>query len=417
MIGVFTFGWLFFVPSPFSRLGDLAAVEQETWKTVATNDKEGGPKAVVNEGPSSIKQPSWEQLERGDAALEPRQPSVSGRRSTTIVSAFFDMNKIGLKTKHDPSFYLTAGRDGVLSFDTPCVFFTDSPEETARALRRAWKTHPSSLPVPDTFKIINISLMDLDVTKKHLKRIAELVPNDPEARAYGYSAELFTIYHAKPEMMRIAAEMNPFNTERFLWMDVGAVRDWGGIDAAEYRFTQFPNPSREHLIGRDGRIVMGAVAGRNGTCPDNVRWVDAEHPEATNGQSRLQKVRDPLEVPPERDWWIAGAIWGGHKDSLREYESLYRHHLARYLARSDESKFALIDQYLMGALACHSDLIEVVRPPLACCVDRVNRKWFFMLMYLKDQSYPRAPYTPAELAKRPLSSHCQYCDLVEDKKP
>ena len=46
---------------------------------------------------------------------------------TTIVSCFFDLNKMGQKTKHPPDFYLSTGKRGTLAIHSPMIIFTDSP--------------------------------------------------------------------------------------------------------------------------------------------------------------------------------------------------------------------------------------------------------------------------------------------------
>lgn len=306
-----------------------------------------------------------------------RQTSIIGnlnipvKTTVTLVSAFFDLSRIGQQTKHSPDFYLEAGRDGVLSLDSPVVFFTDSPQHVISATKKAKR------PLTAPMYIVNVSLHDFDVVQEHLKRTSDLVPKDNEAVGFGYSGLLFIIYHAKPEMMSLAYQLNPFKTEKFLWMDVGCVRNWAGIEAADYRGKPFPRPDREYLLGRDGRILMQGVAGTQGPCPKEIRWVDPENVDSVKDPT--DKLSDPLDARIQpNNWWIAGALWGGRGEDLIPYEMLYRKHLRRYLER-DLNQYALIDQYIMGALACHTNKVEVVRPPLFCCVDRTNRKclWLF----------------------------------------
>lgn len=315
---------------------------------------------------------------------------------TTIVTGFFDLAKLGQKTKHEPGFYLSTAKEGILSIKNPMIIFTDSPTEVI-GYRMKYPT-----------EVVNISLSDFEITRKHLKRISDLLSKDFEGISQGYSGLLFTIYHCKAEMMAKASHLNPFKTEKFLWMDMGAIRNWGGISAKDYVHTFFPRPDREYLLGRDNKVLFQGVAGFSGPCSNNVRWVNAENPNIVKDPTN--KVSDPLNVKPTPlNWWIAGSIFGGTGKSLQEYEKIYALHLQRYLEANFET-YSLIDQYLMGALACHSTLIEVVNPPLSCCVDRVNRKWFFLLLFLKDESYPQKPYSEEELKSRPKSLHsCKYC--------
>lgn len=337
------------------------------------------------------------QLGTNDIVLpSPHAVATAAHGATTIVTCFFDLNKMGQKTKHDPEFYLHSGAKGTLAIASPMIIFTDSPVQVAAARGRSELTH-----------IVSLSISDFAVARDHLQKITQLVERDMEAKAFKYSGLLFTVYHAKPEMMQRAVELNPFNTEKFLYMDVGAVRDWGGIEAKNYIDAKFPSAARESFIGRDNKIQLQAVAGYNGPCEQHVRWVDGEHPNKVSmPQSKVDDVLKVKATPV--DWWIAGSIFGGSKQALQEYSKLYYHALKRYLD-ADLPKYSLIDQYLMGALACTSDLIEVVKPPLKCCVDRVNRKWGYMLLFLRNDTVPQMPYSAQELQSRPKPEGCKYC--------
>lgn len=325
-------------------------------------------------------------------------PQRADEEPITIVTCFFDLAKVGQKTKHPPSFYLEEGSKGTLAIKAPMIIFTDSPQDVQK-----YRAKYMSMTT-----IITMSIRDFKIASKHLDRTNELISRDSEASKYGYSGLLFIIYHCKPEMMAIAARNNPFNTSKFLYMDIGCIRNWGGIDSSDYQDKVFPRPHRRWLVGRDNRILMQGVAGNVASCPDNVRWVDPENPLATKDPD--VKYDDPIEVPETPvSWWIGGAIFGGRGEDLLKYEELYALHLQRYLAH-DKARMSLIDQYLMGALACHSNMVEVVQPPHKCCVDRVNRKWFFMLKFLMDEEYPQQPYSAAELAQRGGKvAGCMYC--------
>ena len=54
---------------------------------------------------------------------------------------------------------------------------------------------------------------------------------DPE-QGIGHSRELYTVWSEKTNMLKIVADNNYFNSDYFLWLDIGAVRHdvgyWGG---------------------------------------------------------------------------------------------------------------------------------------------------------------------------------------------
>ncbi|KAH9255616.1 hypothetical protein BASA81_006446 [Batrachochytrium salamandrivorans] len=324
----------------------------------------------------------------------PPLPSLSNvadvalpRYGTTIVTCFFDLAKMGQKTKHPASFYLQTGAKGTLGIASPMVIFTDSPEAVAKVRNK-----------PHLSKIIPVSITDFDAYKLYFDQITNLFPRDWEGVTKKYSNWLFTVYHAKPELMARAARLDYFGTDKYLYMDVGAVRNWGGINASDYVDKQFPNPEREWLIGREDRVQMQSVAASHSTCEEHVRWVDAEAPELAT--SPTSKSPDVIKVRAvSLNWWIAGGLFSGNKRALEMYNDVYLRELGRYLA-ANLTTYSLIDQFMMGAIACTSDLVEVVRPPLPCCSKRGNRKWFFMLMYYKDATFPQTPYSDVELAAK-----------------
>lgn len=309
------------------------------------------------------------------------------RYGTTIVTCFFDLAKMGQKTKHPARFYLETGAKGTLGIASPMVIFTDSPEAVAKVRN-----------LPHLTRIVSVSITDFDAYKLYFDPITALFPRDWEGVTKKYSNWLFTVYHAKPELMARAARLDYFGTDKYLYMDVGAVRDWGGIHASDYVNKQFPSPEREWLIGREDRVQMQSVAASHSTCEEHVRWVDAEAPELATSPTR--KSLDVVSVRAVAlNWWIAGGLFSGNKRALEAYNDVYTRELGRYLA-ANLTKYSLIDQFMMGAIACTSDLVEVVRTPRACCAKRGNRKWFFMLLFYKDATFPQTPYSDAELAAK-----------------
>ena len=46
---------------------------------------------------------------------------------------------------------------------------------------------------------------------------------NPE-QGIGHNRDLYTVWNEKTNFLKIAAEENQFNSEYFLWLDIGAVR-------------------------------------------------------------------------------------------------------------------------------------------------------------------------------------------------
>ena len=42
--------------------------------------------------------------------------------------------------------------------------------------------------------------------------------------SHGHNARLYQVWNEKSNMMKIVADLNPFGSKYFLWLDIGAVR-------------------------------------------------------------------------------------------------------------------------------------------------------------------------------------------------
>jgi len=136
--------------------------------------------------------------------LIPKPESVLNNSAVTIVTAYFNLaSAIGeKKIKHSHAFYLDTGKV-LLSMKSPMIIFTDVDiVATGRAtIAPEQPTH-----------VIRMSLMDLKVVEKYLDALKQLHSKDLEPHLY--SPHLYALYHGKSELMRIAAELNPFQTQK-----------------------------------------------------------------------------------------------------------------------------------------------------------------------------------------------------------
>jgi hypothetical protein len=314
------------------------------------------------------------------------------RHDVTLVIGYFDLKRKGHQVKHTRTMYEDIGKN-VLSIQSPMIIFTDDPN----LIEVRKKLVPSNIALTHYVKQ---SLENLTTWKNHYNRISQLMPLDPEVRSFKYSAALFTLYHAKTELVAMAIELNPFQSQKFLWIDLGSLRDWGGINVKEYQM-DWPKPSLMYRLGDEGRVILQGVGGAVIPC-SSARIINPQEPYNPPLIENI-KYTDPLQVPGPVNpgiWFIAGSLFGGDLKSLLKFHQVYSSTLSHYL-QQEISRYDLIDQHLMGAIACtRSDLVSIVRPPPKCCIQRVNRKWFFLYMYLGKETFPEEPYSRQELLER-----------------
>ncbi|CAF4454464.1 unnamed protein product, partial [Rotaria sp. Silwood2] len=83
--------------------------------------------------------------------------------------------------------------------------------------------------------------------------IFELQHNTDPERGY-HSVELYATWCAKSFMINRSAELNPFNTNYFLYVDAGAFR------SSNYRFQGWPHSEIIRKILSNDRLLLGMIA-------------------------------------------------------------------------------------------------------------------------------------------------------------
>lgn len=133
-----------------------------------------------------------------------------GQAGVTLVTAYFR-----IKSKHSDQEYDT-WMGNTLSVQDPMVIFTNAElVDTMKGYRKhaPGKTH-----------FITTDLEHTVMAKRHDKDFWELQRDiDPEKQRHK-SYELYWIWNEKPQWMKTSAELNPFQTKYFLWIDTGYLR-------------------------------------------------------------------------------------------------------------------------------------------------------------------------------------------------
>ena len=311
----------------------------------------------------------------------------------TLVTCYFDISGKYAAKKHSTEALQWASK-GVLRLETPIVVFTDQPDQVE--LLAKGRRSPMLL-IPTEFEKLP--------TMRYLPRMKELRSRDWRAKVDKQSSEIYALYFSKPYFVGRAIERNAFNSDIFIWIDIGSIRGWAGINFEDFAGRPWPSPSRLPLIGREGRIMFQGMGGQPYRCNSSYR-VDAERPyDPPNPPVQLLSPKDFQQQVVESSYGdgIAGALIAGKAKNWLDFEPVYYSEIEAFLALKMD-KYDLIDQHLMNIMACkYPDKIEVIIPPNACCATRINRRWFFMLLYLQSGVYPQSKYTAEELAKKGIT--------------
>ena len=274
-------------------------------------------------------------------------------QETTIVTAYFPLTR----AKHSHSHYLS-WLENLLSFcQSPMVIFTTADfHPILYRLRRN-----GSLPA---FFIVNYkSPLQMPPIEPLVATFERQHQTDPE-RAY-HSVELYAVWCAKSFMLNRSAELNPFRTKYFLYVDAGAFRSSG------YRFERWPSKSSIPTIFSNQRLLLGMIA------PLPRRFCPLQY--------KLNEGPISLNL-------VEGGFIGGSAGIIHWWTSVFYTTVHKY---RDTSFFVGKDQTIMNAIALvHANRINMVLSFRVSCGD----VWFAFAPLFAEK---------IERQNRSFSSACQ----------
>ena len=239
--------------------------------------------------------------------LRLRTPQVE--HELTIVTAYFPLRK----AKHSSSEYLS-WLENLLSFcSSPLIIFTSV--EFHPILHRLRRN--GSLP---SFFILDyqspLEMPPIQPLRSTFERQHRL---DPEG-VY-HSVELYAVWCAKSFMLNRSAELNPFRSKFFLYVDAGAFR------SSNYRLEHWPSPDIILPILVDQRVLLGLI----NPLP-----------------RRLCPLNYSMSEGPMKMDLLEGTFMAGSIDAVRWWTSVFYATIVDYLSRDF---FIGKDQSIINAIA------------------------------------------------------------------
>ncbi|CAF1125530.1 unnamed protein product [Adineta steineri] len=151
---------------------------------------------------------------------------------------------------------------------------------------------------------------------------------DPERALH--SVDLYAVWCAKSYVLNRSAELNPFGTKYFLYVDAGAFR------SANYRFRAWPHPSTISTVFKNDRFFLGMITPLpRRFCTFNYTMMDG----------------------PIKTDLIEGTFMGGSASAIRWWTSVYYATINDYRAKDF---FIDVDTLVLGDI---SHLHELVADP------------------------------------------------------
>lgn len=258
---------------------------------------------------------------------------------TTIVTAYFQLNK----SKHGHNKYIKWIENMLTNItNAPLYIFCDSQsEELIKSYR--WKT--DALKNRTYIKVIELD--DFLVDKYKNDFITHYNKLDPEKNIH--SPELYMVWAEKSEFLQKVSNDNPFNSDFFLWCDIGCFRNrQDKQDISLDKISNFPNEDKIKLIPKD-KIILTETGNLN-------PWRNL-HPNGLTTHSFTYVKAS-----------IGGTMFGGYKKAIDEWHTKYYNTLELFIKNN---RFIGKDQSIMANIAvAYPDSVILFKP-------NYGDRWFY----------------------------------------
>jgi hypothetical protein len=253
---------------------------------------------------------------------------------STIVTGYFKLNV----SKASDSKYKEWMKN-MLIIDNPMVIFCD--KETREFIEEL------RIDKKDKTVVIIINIKDF-YSYKYVNEYINNYKIDKE-QSVGHSPILYMIWSEKSNFLKRAIELNHFNTDYFLWVDIGCFRRTN-ID-----YLNWPNPSRISKMNKNKVLLLSVV------------------PFTSSELNCFNKEDLPLFQFTNR---IGGTIFGGGKEILLKWHDLYYEMVEYFISIN---RFIGKDQSIMNSVyLLNREICDLINWEPDC-----QDPWFYIQDYLR----------------------------------
>lgn len=239
-------------------------------------------------------------------------------KNVTVVTCYYSV-----KSKHSPGYYKAWISNFFKFFTGNIIIFTN--EKTKKQLTKIIN-HPE-----EKLMYIIQELEDTEICKKYNEDFWINQYNLDNPKRHGNrTKECYIIWNSKFNFLKKAIEINPFNSKKFVWNDIGSLRE-------KLKILSYPNYEK---ISSDKLDIV---------C---------------------------LKIPPEKEYFsnevhFSGSIFGGTKEIIMELCEKYYKIFEEY---SSKNLFIGCDQQLISTLYIRNkENFNLVH----------SNDWFFLYKYYK----------------------------------
>jgi len=250
---------------------------------------------------------------------------------TTIVTAYFALNI----SKQNHNTYLN-WMQNMLMINNEMVIFCDN-----KSYNIIYKFRE---PFINKTKIIITSFQEF-YCYKYLQSFIKDYQKDPEVKI-GHNIELYMIWCEKSNFLKRAIELDPFNTNFFLWVDIGCFR------LPNTKYLNWPNTNKMPI----NKVLLLSVE------------------PFTNNELNCYMNKLPQYNSSYKR--IGGTIFGGDKNILLIWHKKYYEMLEYFISINN---FVSKDQYIMACVYLLNKEIAELIPAKSIGFDDI---WFYLQNYL-----------------------------------
>jgi len=254
---------------------------------------------------------------------------------TTIVTAYFQLPIA--KKSHDQ--YIEWMKN-MLIIETPMVIFSD---KASKPLIQQIRGH-----LPTYYAIIDF---DDFYTARYETSFYEHKLLDHEIGIV-HNPQLYMIWNEKSHFLKKAADLNPFQTDYFLWVDIGCFR------VPNTRFLQWPNPEKVAQLEPSKMLMVQVYPFRS---------------------DELDKRT--LETIPSFQFTnrIGGTMFGGTKGAIEKWHKEYYQMLEHFIRIG---RFIGKDQSIMNAVYLWKPQMVQLISQWSEPRNGMSSEWFYMQDFL-----------------------------------
>ena len=257
---------------------------------------------------------------------------INNSRSATVITCYYKV-----KSKHSFEEYAKWIKNFLYILQANLIIFTSADmAESLKALAMQNRTQSGA---NKNIKIIIRELHDLEPVKRYQNIWDDQYGKDPTRQIR--TKECYMIWNSKMSLVKEAIELNPFGSDKFIWNDIGSLRD-----------TRFIHENYKNMLNYPRYDAISA---------DKIDIV------------LIEGFKNPNQVIFQNETHLSGAIFGGGRDVFLKVIDLFYRNFDMYL---EKGYFIGCDQQILATCYMqHPALFQLIIPDYS---NRVIDQWFYL---------------------------------------